>query len=463
MTILVIEDDQTLADTLVLWMNSSGFQANAAYTGFEGLSTIKTEHPDLILCDLNLPDISGLDLLPQLLEQAPNTKVIIMTGGGCTADAVNALKLGADDYLEKPLELKKILLLLQKMGQKSVVTTPQKNPDNGIRQALGHLGIHLGTGMTSAYEDLSTAATQNNIPVLLWGETGSGKEHAARLFHQLSRYSAGPFVELNCAALPEGLEDSELFGAEAGAYTDSKRRHVGLFEAAQGGTLFLDEVSELSLATQAKLLKVMENREIRRVGSHAAIQLDLRLVAATNKDLRNEVQSQRFRADLFYRLSLFAVRLPPLRERRKDIPELAAFLFNRACLDFGIHLSPLCQAQLTALAAQDWPGNVRELRNFIESAVLRSRNGCPDMRRFPTQASRSQGHERYVTPSTSEQRQFQLRPLREAVSEAVRKVKLDLLECALRQCNGNKTQAAKILQIDVKTIQNLQKSLGFDN
>jgi len=454
--VLVIDDMEEMADLLAVRLSAAGHAASAAYCGADGLTAARAGRPDLVLCDLHLPDVEGLDLLAQLLALSPAPEVMIMTGGGTTAQAVAALKMGAEDYLEKPIYFEELLALIQKLDQH--LNTEQKLDQlktSGTRDALGRLSVYMGAGMQQVYQDLSVAAGQDNVPVLLLGETGSGKEHAARLLHQLSRRFAGPFVELNCASLPEALVESELFGAEAGAYTDAKQRRLGLFEAAQGGTLFLDEVNELSPATQAKLLKVLEEREVRRVGSTTSVPLDLRVVAATNKDLAAEAKAGRFRQDLYYRMSLFTVRLPPLRERRQDIPELADFLHKRACQTFGQRLPRLGAAELADLAARDWPGNVRELRNVIESAVLRARHG-----RLELAPALAGGAPLALAPAPGSPDE-PLRPLKAAVDEAVRAVKRDMLTQALDRSKGSKAGAARLLGTDYKTILNLMKSLGL--
>jgi two-component system response regulator AtoC len=461
LNILIIDDEIKLADVLVKRMAAGGHRASAAYTGADGLAAAQALRPDVILCDLKLPDMRGLDLLPKLLEQLPEAKVMVMTGGSSTADAVTALKLGAEDYLEKPFDLEELVVKVQKLGQHQDTEKALGNLKKaGTRDTLDRLRVYMGAGMKKVYDDIAVAAAEVNVPVLLLGETGSGKEHAARLLHQLSQRFAGPFVELNCASIPEALVESELFGSEAGAYTDSKRRRIGLFEAAQGGTLFLDEIGELSSATQAKLLKVLENRELRRVGATESIRLDIRIVAATNRDLEAEARAGRFRSDLYYRLNLFTVRLPPLRERQGDIPDLARFLFDRACQDFGRRLTPFCETELADLSARAWPGNVRELRNVIESAVLRSRDGHAELALgilggSPPVARGSTGIPRPMDKAP------ELRPLSEAVDEAVQKVKRELLVLALHKSNGNKSEAARLLKVDIKTILNLQKSLGL--
>ena len=374
MRVLVLDDEEPLAELLAGRLREAGHQVRTAYNAAQALEALAAEPVDLVLSDLMLPDAHGIELMPRLLERSPSAKVVVMTGTGSTTVAVKAMKAGAEDYLEKPFDPEELLVLVEKLDRHHGVELELESLRQArVAEASQELGVTVLPGMRRVYGELETAAAQENLSVLLLGETGTGKEHAARLVHRLSRRYAKPFIEVNCAALPETLVEAELFGSEAGAYTDAKRRRVGLFEAAQGGTLFLDEIGELPLPAQAKLLKVLEDRELRRVGGSETLKLDLRVVAATNRDLQAEAKAGRFRSDLYWRLALFPVRIPPLRDHPEDIPALAAFLFQRACGEFGRRLAPLGPAQMAGLAAREWPGNVRELRNTIDAAVLRAR------------------------------------------------------------------------------------------
>jgi two-component system response regulator AtoC len=451
MRILVLDDEEALAELLAARLRAAGHQTRTAYSGAQALAALAEQPADLVLSDLMLPDANGLELMPKLLELSPTAKVVMMTGTGSTAVAVKAMKAGAEDYLEKPFDTEELLVLVEKLDRRHGMELELDSlRRTRVDEASQDLGVAILPGMRRIYGELETAAAQDHLSVLLLGETGTGKEHAARLLHRLSKRYAKPFVEVNCAALPETLVEAELFGSEAGAYTDAKRRRVGLFEAAQGGTLFLDEIGELPLPAQAKLLKVLEERELRRVGGSETLRLDLRVVAATNRDLQAESKAGRFRPDLYWRLALFPVRLLPLREHREDIPALAAFLFQRACNEFGRRLSPLRPGQLAALAAKDWPGNVRELRNTIDGAVLRARG---DLAALDGAESGAPAEAAADSP---------LRPMRQAVDEAVHRVKLDLLQRALAESKGNKMLAARLLDVDGKTIHNLIRDFGLD-
>jgi DNA-binding NtrC family response regulator len=447
--IVVVDDERFLANTITRHLELAGHCARAAYCGSEGLRIAAEANADLVLCDMRLPDGNGLDLIPRFIQQRPGTKIVMMTGAHGTATAIQAMKLGAEDYLEKPFELEGLLVLVQKLDERREnELTLETVKKSGTLKTLSKLRVYMGTGMKQVYDDLTLAAAQDTVPVLLQGETGSGKEHAAWLLHQLSRRFAGPFVELNCACIPESLVEAELFGSEAGSFTDSKRRHLGHFESAQGGTLFLDEIGDLSMSAQAKLLKVLDERELRRIGSSEPVKLDIRLVAATNKDLKAESNAGRFRSDLYFRLNTFLVRIPPLRERRADIPDLARFLFAQACRNFKRRLEPLSEAQLADLSARNWEGNVRELRNLIEGSILRAAGNHVDL--DPDRSN----------PSPCLARQAPSFPsLKEAVEDAVRTVKREMLQQALLRTKGNRSEAARVLQVDYKTISNLIKSL----
>jgi two-component system response regulator HydG len=453
MRILVVDDEEMLAEALADSLRELGHQVRTAYSGEAGLAAAAAEAPDLVLSDLGLPDANGVDLLPRWQQLAPRATLVIMTGSGTTAQAVKAMKNGAEDYLEKPFDFDHLSALVHRLDRHRGLTLDlEALRSTRAQEAADALKVHMGEGMRGVYDELTLASEQDHLTVLLLGETGTGKEHAAHLLHRLSRRYAGPFIEVNCAALPESLIEAELFGSEAGSFTDAKRRRLGVFEAAEGGTLFLDEVGELSAPAQAKLLKVLEERTLRRVGGSESVRVDLRVVAATNRDLAAEAKAGRFRADLYYRLSLFTVQLPALREHRQDIPALAAHLFERACSEFGRRLAPLTQAQIHDLSRRPWPGNVRELRNTLEGAVLRARDGRAT---WPSGTAAEDPLPDAGPPGA-------IRPLKEAVDEATQAVKRRWLQRALEASQGNKSAAARLLQVDIKTIHNLARDLGLD-
>jgi DNA-binding NtrC family response regulator len=371
--ILVIDDEAEFVDALSKTLEALGHRSSRAFTGAEGLLKAKSEPPDAVLLDINMPDISGMGLLPDLRRMAPDLSVVMITGQASHRTAVEAIKLGAEDYLEKPFQMEDLKLVLARIAQKvdlrrELKDVKRRRVDDYAREYL----FLNDEAMRKVYRDLEEVSKQDQVTVLIQGETGTGKEHAARLLHLFSRRASGPFVELHCAAMPETLLESELFGYEAGAFTGAQGRKKGLFETAQGGTLFLDEIGELPLGVQTKLLKVLEEKTVRRLGGVENLKLDVRVVSATNRDLGLETAQGRFRPDLYYRLNVFSVKLPPLRSRPEDLKTLADFFLGRACADFDKRLEPLSGEAHAALLSHDWPGNVRELKNFMERLVLQA-------------------------------------------------------------------------------------------
>jgi DNA-binding NtrC family response regulator len=373
MRVLVVDDEAEMGAVLVRILAALGHEGSQALTAAEGLQKARSWQPQAVLLDINMPDISGLELLPDLLKAIPGAAVVMVTGQASHQTAVAAMKAGAEDYLEKPFSQDELGAILgrvaEKMDLRRQVEDLKRNRLDDLRQDT--LAAE-DPAMLQVYQAVAGVAAKEQVTVLIQGETGTGKEHVAKLLHLSSPRSGGPFVELHCGALPETLLESELFGFEAGAFTDARKAKPGLFESAQRGTLFLDEVGEIPLGVQAKLLKVLEQKTLRRLGGVETIKLDVRIVSATNRDLAQEVRQGRFRADLYYRLNVFNLTLPPLRSRQQDIPKLAAFFFERACLEFERRLEPLEPTVLRALQAHSWPGNVRELKNSVDRLVLQA-------------------------------------------------------------------------------------------
>jgi two-component system response regulator AtoC len=373
MKILIIDDETDFASLLARSLQAEGHEAAQASTGAEGLVKAKSFLPQAILLDINMPDISGLELLPDLLKSTAGASVVMITGQASHKSAVTAMKLGAEDYIEKPFDPDELRQVLRRIGEKADLKQQVASLKRGRMEDYAKEYLFLqDPAMLKVYRSIEDVADKEKVNVLIEGETGTGKEHAARLLHLASARAAGPFVELHCAAIPETLIESELFGHESGAYTDARKAKPGLFETAQGGTVFLDEVGELPLNMQTKLLKVLEQRSLRRLGGVQNIALDVRVVSATNRDLQEEVRLGHFRADLYYRLNVYSVKIPPLRSRPQDIGQLASFFFSKACQDFQRKLEPLDTYCLLALEALPWHGNVRELKNFIERLAIQA-------------------------------------------------------------------------------------------
>lgn len=365
--ILIIDDDAALVEALTGLLGQAGYEVRSAETAHAALELVRRESIELALLDIRLGATSGLDLLPQLKVLRPEMSVIVLTGVGTIATAVEAMQRGADNFIEKPIDPPRFLALVAKGLEAYGLRRKTLQLE---RLSLPSQPLICGEG--SAMYDvlrLAEAVAARDTTVLLCGETGTGKGLLARSIHEASPRRKGPFVELNCAGLSRELTESELFGHERGAFTGAVERKIGLFEAADGGTLFLDEIGEMDSAVQAKLLNALEQKRFRRVGGLAEIEVDVRLIAATNRDLEQDIATGRFRKDLFYRLSTFSLYLPPLRERREDILPLARH-FLAECQTPQAPVRGLSREVEEILLGYDWPGNVRELKNVIERAAI---------------------------------------------------------------------------------------------
>jgi DNA-binding NtrC family response regulator len=368
-SILLIEDEESITLSLKTLFEGKGYDFINAYTGREGLNLALKELPDVVLLDLRLPDIYGFEILKELKSKHPEIAIIIMTGYGEIKEAVEAIKLGAEHYLQKPVDIDELIIIVEraldmkKLKQKSLL---QKGPYPIIGRSRHIQGlIHL----------INLLASNPSTTVLIEGETGTGKELVARNIHILSSRGDKPFVDINCASLPLNIFESELFGYEAGAFTDAKTTKKGLFEIADGGTLFLDEIAEMPLQVQAKLLRVLETRTFRRIGGTRDIKIDVRVIAATNRDLAECVKKGTFREDLYYRLNVMPLKILPLRDRPEDIPLLVEHFLEEFSKNMNKRFRPIDSETMNLLCSYHWPGNVRELRNVLERAAILSTGG----------------------------------------------------------------------------------------
>ncbi|MBI4538262.1 MAG: sigma-54-dependent Fis family transcriptional regulator [Gemmatimonadetes bacterium] len=368
--ILVVEDEVIVRDLLTNVLAEQGYHVDAVETGEAALRALDSQLYDLVLLDLNLPGgMHGLDVLSAAPAVQTDAQFIVMTAFGSVDTAVEAMKLGAFDYINKPFRTEELLLLMDRAREelelRREVAQLRRRTSAGVRRSI--------VGKTPAVErvfDLIERVAPTRATVLILGETGTGKELVARAIHELSDRARRPFVAVNCSALPETLLESELFGHMKGSFTGAIQNKRGLFEDAAGGTLFLDEVSTVSAAIQVKLLRVLQERKIQRVGGREPISVDFRLICATNRDLGALVESGEFREDLFYRLNVFPIRVPPLRERREDVPLLANYFRMRFAEENGVEAPEIPPETLSRMVAYEWPGNVRELENFIERAII---------------------------------------------------------------------------------------------
>jgi two-component system response regulator PilR (NtrC family) len=369
-SILVVDDEKGQRDILQTILNKEGYRTACVPGGREALAALAEEEFDLILTDLKMQGMSGLELLEQLLADNPGQCIIMMTAHGTVDSAVEAMKKGAFDYLEKPLERDDLLLTLQRASGHVALLRENSVLHKKLAETItipNIIGEH--PKIKEVFRIIAKIAPTSST-VLVYGESGTGKELVARAIHDRSPRHDQPFFAINCAAIPESLIESELFGHEKGAFTGASSREIGLFEAAAGGTVFLDEIGEMNIALQAKLLRAIQEKEIRRVGGKVNLSVDVRIIAATNKDLEIEIKKGNFREDLFYRLNVIRINLPPLRERGSDIATLADFFVRKYAVATGMPVQGLAKPALKLLLNYCWPGNVRQLESIIERGVL---------------------------------------------------------------------------------------------
>ncbi len=362
-TILVIDDEPNILTTVRRSLELEGYHVEVAGGGAAGLGKLAEHDVDLVLLDVMMPGETGLEVLPKLRVASPDTVVVMMSGNATIETAVQATKAGAHDFIEKPLSGDKLLITVQ--NALAYARLRGENARLRGRAVMDFAMIGKGAGMRAIFDKVAKTAPSSGR-VLITGENGTGKELVARAIHEHSKRADGPFVKLNCAAIPSELIESELFGHEKGAFTGATQQRRGKFELADGGTLFLDEVGDMNPNAQAKVLRVLQENELERVGGAETIKVDVRVVAATNKDLSAEIAAQRFREDLYYRLAVVPIELPPLRARREDIPVLAEHFLEQVCADNDRRTKKLSSGAMTLMMQHDWPGNVRELKNVVE-------------------------------------------------------------------------------------------------
>ncbi len=372
-TVLVVDDDPLVSELIAHWLSNAGYRTEVSVDGEAALTALGRVLPDVVVLDLSLPGIGGLEVLVKIRSAMPRTPIIILTGTTEVATVVTAMQRGAHDYLPKPVERAKLLKTIgdayehARVAQSVAELEHARQRDAGFAAFSNILG--RSSSMRQLFRQMGRVAT-SDVTVLVHGESGTGKELVARALHDHSVRKKGPFVAINCAAIPESLQESELFGHEKGAFTGAVARHSGRFEQAHGGTLFLDEIGEISPSLQAKLLRVFQERRFHRVGGTQEVHVDVRIVAATHRDLVAEVRAGRFREDLYYRIAVFELEVPPLRERDGDVALLVSHLVAELEKKHNQPARPLDGATLALIERYDWPGNVRELQNALERAVV---------------------------------------------------------------------------------------------
>lgn len=365
--ILVIDDEKSIRNTLQEILEYEGHKVALATNGPEGLEIFDKSSLDIVLCDIKMPDMDGIEVLEKLMEKSTDVAVIMISGHGNIDTAVEAIKKGAYDFIEKPLDLNRLLVTIRNAMERTELVTETRSLK---RKATGTYDIVGNSTAIQKVLEMIERVAPTDARVLITGKNGTGKELVARWLHEKSERAAGPFIEVNCAAIPSELIESELFGHEKGAFTSAIKQRIGKFEQANGGTIFLDEIGDMSLSAQAKVLRALQENRISRVGSDKDIRVDVRVIAATNKDLKSEIENKNFREDLYHRLSVILIQVPSLNERIEDIPVLTDYFISQICNEYGRSKIEITGEAIDELQKINWTGNIRELRNVIERLII---------------------------------------------------------------------------------------------
>jgi two-component system response regulator HydG len=437
-TVFLVDDDPEILDSLSTIFSSSGYSVKTAASGAEAIERFSGEPQPVVICDYSLPDTKGIDLLKGFRELLPEVQVIMLTGKGTIDIAVSAMKVGMFDFVTKPVDPEHLIELVKRARQLYNALAENKSLKEEVRRMAENYIVGQHTSIKDLYRLIHTVAP-TDATVLIEGESGTGKELVARLIHKRSPRAADPFVAVDCGAIPDGLVESELFGHEKGAFTGATSRKAGRFERADGGTLFLDEITSLSLSSQVKLLRVLQEKAIERLGSTRTVPISIRLIAATNTDLQDAVAKKQFREDLYYRLNIVKIKTPSLRERKSDIPLLAEHFIQKHRAKVNSPASGISKEAVKAIMEHSWPGNVRELENAIEHALIMAKDTTIMIHDLPSLSE----------ASTSVSK----------LDEAER----TLLLKAIRDAGGNKYKAAKVLGIPRSSLYSKLQKHGLNN
>jgi len=483
--VLIVDDEKLIRWSVRRQLEEWGYTALEAESGTGGLSQIRAESPDLILLDVRLPDLSGIEVLREVKQNNLSVPVIMITGDPQLDDIKTAIKLGALDFIKKPLDFDELQVTLLNAIDRSILRSERDGLREEVRKRSGyHEVVGKSPRMLELMNFVRKVAASEASTVLIQGESGTGKDLVAKAIHYDSVRADKPFVPINCSAIPETLMEAELFGHERGAFTDAKAQKKGLFEVADGGTLFLDEIGEMSTYLQAKLLRVLEDQTIRRIGGVKDLGVDVRVIAASNRDLEQGVRDGTFRQDLFYRLSVIPIFIPPLRHRKEDVLPLVDFFIERYNFRFRKSIRGITQEARNLLLAHDWPGNVRELKNAIERAMILEEADYIRPTYLPIQVTGqspssetlppplmadcvSADPQPIVTTTTTSWRPLasgRMIPVLELPRQgtSLEEVERELVGLALKQTGGNQTHAAKLLDISRDALRYKMKKFGFD-
>ncbi len=449
--ILIVDDEKLLRWSLQQSLSKDGYTVLTAETGLEGLKIFKDEMPDIVLLDINLPDVSGVTVLEQIMEINRDTIVFMITAYSDVATAVRTVKLGAYDFIEKPFNMDKLNILIQKASE----TISLRKDVSTYRHILSekyNISSIIGESpeIKKIREIVKKIATSGATTILLQGESGTGKDLIAKVIHYESKRADKPFLEINCTALPESLIESELFGYEKGAFTDAKTAKRGLFELADGGTIYLDEIGDMKPGTQAKLLKVIENKTFKRIGGVKDISVDVRIIAATNRDLEAAIKDGSFREDLYYRLNVIPVKLPPLRERGGDVLLLAKYFIGEFNKEFKKQVKGLDPGVEEKFLSYSWPGNVRELKNLLERIMILEQGDIILPEHLPCE----------MNPGASGKKEGSIIRLPETGID-IEEVEKDLIRQALERTGNNQTKAARLLNLSRDALRYRMQKYGL--
>ena len=456
MRILIVDDEKQIRRILAVLLAEHGYEVAEAETGEDALDQQAVFQPGIVLIDQSLPGIDGLETLRRLLAKEPRPDCVMMTAYGTIRSAVEAMKAGAFDYLTKPFDNDELMLIIRRILEMRRLTAEVEELRTELETRYGFSEIiGICREMQDVFRVMSRVAAVD-ATVLVAGDSGTGKELVARAIHRRSRRTAGPFVAVNCSAIPLTLFEAEMFGYEKGAFTDAREGRPGRFELAQGGTLFLDEVGDLALDAQAKLLRVLQDHEVQRLGARHATPVDVRVVSATNRDLETLVRKGEFREDLYWRLNVVTVKLPPLRQRREDVPLLIDHLLDRFNRELGLAVRGMSPLARRLLVEYDWPGNVRELENTLCRSMILCEGDLLTERDLPPRIRGELGGDAGAALSD-------LHPLRlaDAVDEATARLEKVLILARLAECKGNRTAAADSLGISRKTLFNKMRQYAL--
>jgi DNA-binding NtrC family response regulator len=447
--VLVVDDESNQRNILKTILSAEGYETYVAASGEEALKILRSYNPEVVLTDLKMEGMDGIQLMEKIKSQENPPEVVLMTAFGTIPSVVEAMNKGAYSYLEKPLDKDRVLLNVRHALEKTRLLKENQKLQKALYGKFSIEGIVGDSAVMKKVIDITRKVSHSPVTVLILGESGTGKELIAKAIHYNSPRNSKPFTAINCAAIPENLLESELFGYEPGAFTGAMTRKTGLFEASNGGTMFLDEIGDLPPLTQSKILRVLQEKEVRRIGGRDAIRVDVRIIAATNKDLEKEMENGRFREDLYYRLRVVTIEIPPLRERREDIAQLVNYFLQRYNTEFGKRIKGVDEQAMKSLVEYHWPGNVRQAESVIERAVLMCESDTIRLQDIQSELRLSHHQSLFDIDVPEEGIVFE-------------ELEKELLKKAMEKANNVAAKAARLLGMSYKTFWYRWEKFGLD-